>query len=63
MIMIDKNKMEKEIYYIHHVRYTQVAIIFIYSETCLNRTSLGPGFVFGIDRCSFYAWFWFIQGL
>jgi hypothetical protein len=23
-----------------------------YSETCLNRTSLGPTFEFGIDRCS-----------
>ena len=24
----------------------------LYSETCLNRTSLGPDFMFGIDRCS-----------
>ena len=23
-----------------------------YSETCLNRTPLGPTFGFGIDRCS-----------
>ena len=25
------------------------------SETCLNRTSLGPTFVFGIDRCLVYT--------
>jgi hypothetical protein len=23
----------------------------LYSETCLNRTSLGQTFVFGIDKC------------
>jgi len=27
----------------------------MYSETCLNRSSLGPSFMFGIDRCSFYT--------
>jgi len=26
----------------------------IYSETCFNRISLGPTFVFRIDRCSAY---------
>jgi hypothetical protein len=25
-----------------------------YSEICLNWTYLGPGFVFGVDRCSVY---------
>ena len=32
-------------------------IITFYSETCLNRTSLGPTFVFGIDTCSVHAQF------
>jgi hypothetical protein len=26
-----------------------------FSESCLNQTSLGPTFLFGIDRCSVYA--------
>jgi len=26
-----------------------------YSDTCLNRTSLGPTFVFGINRCTVYT--------
>jgi hypothetical protein len=27
----------------------------MYNETCLNRTSLGPTFVFGMDRCLVYT--------
>jgi hypothetical protein len=27
----------------------------LYNETCPNQTSLGPTFVFGINRCSVYA--------
>jgi hypothetical protein len=26
----------------------------LYRETCLNRTSFGQTFMFGIDRCSVY---------
>ena len=30
-------------------------LISFYSETCLNRTSMRPTFVFGIDKCSVYT--------
>ena len=33
-----------------------------YIDTCQNRTSLEPAYVFGIDRCSVYTVFHFIQG-
>jgi hypothetical protein len=28
---------------------------FMYSETCLNRTSMNPAFVVGIDGCLVYS--------
>jgi len=28
-----------------------LSYVYMYSETCLNRTSLGPTFVLRIDRC------------
>jgi len=29
--------------------------MYMYSETCLNRTSMNPAFVFGIDGCLVYT--------
>lgn len=31
-----------------------LSFIYIYNETCLNLTSLGPGYLFKIDRGSVY---------
>ena len=30
-------------------------LISFYGETCLNRASMRPTFVFGIDKCSVYT--------
>jgi hypothetical protein len=41
--------------YIWSRTYLGLPMIVKYSETCLNRTSLWPGFEFGIDRCLVYT--------
>ena len=38
-----------------NVRKLQIQVLGKYNEICLNRTSLGPACVFGIDRCSVYT--------
>ena len=46
------------VYLINKVQYIQSKMFankLKYSDTCLNQTSLGPVFMFRIDRCSVYT--------